>query len=211
MERWWDGAEWSQRLQPAQGSAPHPGQPHQGAWAGPSPSQSQGGLYRVRENGRNGTVEIQGNVIVRTFRKTIGKNDVQVIPVSSVSHVDLDRRSVRTDTLTVYVGNHWTWEPGRRSTTASANPRVPSEGRLTCGAVGGPGRNRTGDKRVAVACLTTWPPGRGGVGKCTRAVGAFKRPRPPPPCEPGHGRRRPRWPGTPPRTRRSSTPVWAHP
>jgi hypothetical protein len=60
--------------------------------------------YTVKEAGRNGVVELQGQRIVRTFRKTFGRNDVQSIPVASVTHVDVDRRTFGSDVITVHVG-----------------------------------------------------------------------------------------------------------
>ncbi len=58
--------------------------------------------YRIHESGRNGTVEILDDRIVRTLRKRLGRDDTQTIPIRAITAVHHDRRvgrdRVRLDT-----------------------------------------------------------------------------------------------------------------
>lgn len=67
--------------------------------------------YEIKEEGRNGSVEVDGNVIVRTHERTLGKDDVQRIPLSQVTGVEVDNQNLRSDLLTLRVGpDTYTWK-----------------------------------------------------------------------------------------------------
>ena len=60
--------------------------------------------YMVREDGKNGTVEVLQDRIVRTFKKLIGKNDVNTIPIKAVTSIHHDRKTLGTDLVRIQVG-----------------------------------------------------------------------------------------------------------
>lgn len=61
--------------------------------------------YMVREDGKNGTVEILEDRLVRTRKKMVGKDDVQTIPVKAVTGVAHDRKALGTDEVKLTVGS----------------------------------------------------------------------------------------------------------
>lgn len=61
--------------------------------------------YMVREDGKNGMVEILDDRIVRTRKKMVGKDDVQTIPVKAVTGVAHDRKTLGTDEVKLTVGS----------------------------------------------------------------------------------------------------------
>jgi hypothetical protein len=61
--------------------------------------------YMVREEGKNGKVEIFDDRIVRTRKKTMGKDDVQTIPIAAVTGVSHDRKTLGTDEVKLTVGS----------------------------------------------------------------------------------------------------------
>ena len=61
--------------------------------------------YLVREEGKNGKVEIFDDRIVRTRKKTIGKDDIQTIPIVAVTGVSHDRKTLGTDEVKLTVGS----------------------------------------------------------------------------------------------------------
>ena len=60
--------------------------------------------YMVREDGKNGTVEVLQDRIVRTFKKLIGKDDVNTIPIKAVTSIHHDRKTLGTDLVRIQVG-----------------------------------------------------------------------------------------------------------
>ena len=60
--------------------------------------------YLIREEGKNGTVEILDDRLVRERKKRIGKTDIQTIPLRSVSGVHHDRKTLGTDLVRLDVG-----------------------------------------------------------------------------------------------------------
>ena len=60
--------------------------------------------YKIHENGRNGTVEVLDDRIVRSLKKRLGRTDTQTILIRAVSAVHHDRRSGR-DRVRLDVGN----------------------------------------------------------------------------------------------------------
>lgn len=63
------------------------------------------GEYTIREEGRNGTVEVFADRIVRTRKKHLGKDDVQTIPMKAVTAVSHDRKTLGADEVKVQVGS----------------------------------------------------------------------------------------------------------
>lgn len=61
--------------------------------------------YTIRERGKNGTVALHADRIVRTRRKRVGKDDVQTIPLKAVIGVSHDRTILGTDRVKVTVGS----------------------------------------------------------------------------------------------------------
>lgn len=60
--------------------------------------------YMIREDGKNGTVEIFDDRIVRTRMKRLGKDDTQTIPLKAISAVSHDRKTLGTDEVHLTVG-----------------------------------------------------------------------------------------------------------
>ena len=60
--------------------------------------------YMIREGGKNGTVEILDDRLVRERKKRIGKTDVQTIPLRSVTGVHHDRKAIGSDFVRLDVG-----------------------------------------------------------------------------------------------------------
>ena len=58
----------------------------------------------IREDGKNGTVEIDDDRIVRIRKKRLGKEDRQTIPISHISGVHHDRKTLGTDLVLLTVG-----------------------------------------------------------------------------------------------------------
>jgi len=63
------------------------------------------GEYVIREEGKNGVVEILDDRIVRTRKKKLGKDDVQTIPIKAVTGVKHDRKTLGTDQVELTVGS----------------------------------------------------------------------------------------------------------
>ena len=81
----------------------------------------------VREGGKNGTVEINGPTLTRTFKKMIGKDDVLTVPIRMVASVHVDRR-MRTDVVTVTTtgGERLEWKtPGAQAIADAINHWTP--------------------------------------------------------------------------------------
>lgn len=62
------------------------------------------GSYRISEEGKNGTVAFGPKGLDRVVKKTLGKDDRQFIPYSSISMVAHDRKRAGRDVVTVHVG-----------------------------------------------------------------------------------------------------------
>ncbi len=63
------------------------------------------GKYMIREGGKNGSVEIFDDRLVRERKKRVGKTDLQTIALRHVSGVHHDRKSVGTDLVRLDVGS----------------------------------------------------------------------------------------------------------
>lgn len=61
--------------------------------------------FNIREDGKNGTVEVFADRIVRTRKKRVGKDDHQTIPMKSISGVHHNRKTVGTDIVKLDVGS----------------------------------------------------------------------------------------------------------
>ena len=67
--------------------------------------------YKIREGGKNGSVEIVEGTLVRTISKRLGKDDRQMIPLKGISSVNHDRKRMKTDDVTVITsGATFTWK-----------------------------------------------------------------------------------------------------
>ena len=60
--------------------------------------------YMVREDGKNGTVEITDDRLIRTRKKVVGKDDVQTIPLTAITSVSHDRKTIGTDLVQLVAG-----------------------------------------------------------------------------------------------------------
>ena len=63
------------------------------------------GVYQIREDGKNSTVEVLDDCVIRTRKKTIGKDDIQTFPIKSVTSVSLDRNPFGTDQVRIQFGS----------------------------------------------------------------------------------------------------------
>lgn len=63
------------------------------------------GNYAIREDGKNGSVEIHDDRLVRTRKKTLGKDDVQTFPLKAVTSVSHDRKTLGTDEVRIQIGS----------------------------------------------------------------------------------------------------------
>lgn len=71
-----------------------------------TPAAASGGVnvHTVREDGRNGSVAVYNDRIVRQIRKWVGSTDTQTIPMKAISGIHLDRRTLGSNVLHVTVG-----------------------------------------------------------------------------------------------------------
>jgi hypothetical protein len=60
--------------------------------------------FIIREAGKNGSVQVFDDRLERTLKNRITKNDIQIIPLRSVTSVSQDRKMVRTDKVKLVVG-----------------------------------------------------------------------------------------------------------
>ncbi|MGI9528767.1 MAG: hypothetical protein ACR2NG_03580 [Acidimicrobiia bacterium] len=60
--------------------------------------------FMIREAGKNGSVEVFDDRLVRTIKNRITKNDQQIFPLKSVTSVHQDRKMLRTDKVRMTVG-----------------------------------------------------------------------------------------------------------
>ena len=63
------------------------------------------GTYMIREEGKNGSVEVLDDRIIRTRKKRMGKDDVQTLPIKAVTGVSHDRKSLGTDEVKLTCGS----------------------------------------------------------------------------------------------------------
>jgi hypothetical protein len=61
--------------------------------------------YTIREDGKNGTVEIFDDRVVRTRSKRVGKDDVQTFPIKAITAVTHDRKTLGTDEVKIQFGS----------------------------------------------------------------------------------------------------------
>ena len=68
-------------------------------------------MYRIREKGKNGTLEITSDFLIRTIKKRLGKDDRETIPIRAISSVRHDRKQMKTDDVQVVTsGQVWEWK-----------------------------------------------------------------------------------------------------
>ena len=68
-------------------------------------NQQQPRVYAIREDGKNGTVQIFNDRLIRIRKKHFGKEDRQVIPLKAISSFSHDRRMLGTDIVYLNVGS----------------------------------------------------------------------------------------------------------
>lgn len=62
------------------------------------------GSYKIREQGKNGRVEVHPDRLVRTIKHRITKDDVQMIPMRNITSVHHDRKTIKTDKVQLQAG-----------------------------------------------------------------------------------------------------------
>ena len=68
-------------------------------------------MYTIREKGKNGTLEITSDFLIRTIKKRLGKDDRETIPIRAISSVRHDRKRMKTaDVQVVTSGQVWEWK-----------------------------------------------------------------------------------------------------
>jgi hypothetical protein len=60
--------------------------------------------FKIREAGKNGTVEVFDDRLVRTIKHRVTKNDVQTIPLKAITSVHHNRKITKTDTVQLQAG-----------------------------------------------------------------------------------------------------------
>lgn len=71
------------------------------------------GRYSIKEEGKNGTVEVFDDRIVRTRKRTIGKDDIQTFPIKAVTSVSHDRKMIGSDLVRITFGSvSYEWKVG---------------------------------------------------------------------------------------------------
>jgi hypothetical protein len=69
------------------------------------------GNYTVREDGKNGSVEVTATMITRTIAKRLGRDDKEMIPMKAISSARHDRKRVGTDVVTLHTsGKVFEWK-----------------------------------------------------------------------------------------------------
>ena len=67
-------------------------------------------MYRIREKGKNGTLEITSDLLIRTIRRRF-RGDRETIPLREITSVRHDRKQMRTDDVQVVTsGQVWEWK-----------------------------------------------------------------------------------------------------
>ena len=68
------------------------------------------GMYTIREKGRNGTVEITSDFLIRTIKRRF-RGDRETIPIRAITSVRHDRKVMKTDDVQVVTsGQVWEWK-----------------------------------------------------------------------------------------------------
>ena len=87
----------------------------------PAPVVQENEEFMIREDGKNGTVLLTADRLVRTRKKLAGKDDVQTIPIKSITGVHHDRKTLGTDLVKLDVGSvsyEWKVSNGERMVAA---------------------------------------------------------------------------------------------
>ena len=96
--RYWDGTQWTDAVAPPAPSA-------QVAPPPPATTSAGSNTYAIREDGKNGTVEVYADRIVRTRKKHLGKDDIQTLPIRAITGIKHDRKALRTDEVKITFGS----------------------------------------------------------------------------------------------------------
>ena len=65
----------------------------------------KGNTYAIKEDGKNGTVEVLNDRIIRTRKKHLGKDDIQTFPIRAINGIRHDRKTLGTDQVTITFGS----------------------------------------------------------------------------------------------------------
>jgi Protein of unknown function (DUF2510) len=107
VQRYWDGAQWTEHTAPL--PAPLPVSIPMGPPAPPvalsTGMHATGHSYVIREDGKNGTVQVFDGRVVRTMKKMLGKDDVQTFPIRAITSVSHDRKTLGTDEVRITFGS----------------------------------------------------------------------------------------------------------
>ena len=67
-------------------------------------------MYRIREKGKNGTLEITSDLLIRTIRRRL-RGEWETIPLREITSVRHDQKQMRTDDVKVVTsGQVWEWK-----------------------------------------------------------------------------------------------------
>ena len=67
-------------------------------------------MYRIREKGKNGTLEITSDLLIRTIRRRF-RGERETIPLREITSVRHDQKQMRTDDVKVVTsGQVWEWK-----------------------------------------------------------------------------------------------------
>lgn len=105
--RYWDGTVWTEHTAPLVAPPPPPQAPPVAAIPAVSfpIAGAMPGTYNIREDGKNGTVQVLPDRLVRTRKKTIGKDDVQTFPLKAITGIQHDRKVLGTDLVRITFGS----------------------------------------------------------------------------------------------------------
>ena len=99
--RYWDGTQWTEQTAPL----PPTNMPPSASDPTVVLSAPGGGPYLIREDGKNGTVEVFDDRLVRTRKRVVGKDDIQTFPIKAITGISHDRKTLRTDEVKVTFGS----------------------------------------------------------------------------------------------------------
>ena len=67
-------------------------------------------MYRIREQGKNGTLAITPDFLIRTINRRL-RRDRETIPLRAITSVRHDRKRLKTDDVQVVTsGQVWVWK-----------------------------------------------------------------------------------------------------
>jgi hypothetical protein len=67
--------------------------------------------YIVKEDGKNGTVEIFDDRVERIIKKLIGRDDEETIPIRAITGVKIDKKIIGAPSVILHAGpNRFEWK-----------------------------------------------------------------------------------------------------